>query len=104
MTHHLLIGKKVPLSVNGFLPHRDNQLAVYKIHTAITEAHSYKKYFLGISLDIKSAYDSVYMDGLILKCLRLGIKGNIIKVLHSFLKNRTIQVRWRNSLSKTKTV
>ncbi|GBM50673.1 putative RNA-directed DNA polymerase from transposon BS [Araneus ventricosus] len=104
ITHHLLIGKKVPPSVNGFLPLRDNQLAVYKIHTAITEAHTHKKYLLGISLDIKSAYDSVYIDGLILKCLRLGIKGNIIKVLHSFLQNRTIQVRWRNSLSKTKNV
>ncbi|GBM15332.1 RNA-directed DNA polymerase from mobile element jockey [Araneus ventricosus] len=103
ITHHLLIGKKVPPSVNGFLPLRDNQLAVYKIHTAITEAHSHKKYFLGISLDIKSTYDSDYIDGLILKCLRLGIYGNI-KVLHSFLQNRTIQVRWRNSLSKTKTV
>ncbi|GBM82099.1 putative RNA-directed DNA polymerase from transposon BS [Araneus ventricosus] len=104
ITHHLLVGKKVPSSVNGFLPLRDNQLAVYKIHTAITEAHTHKKYLLGISLDIKSAYDSVYIDGLILKCLRLGIKGNIIKVLHSFLQNRTIQVRWRNSLSKTKNV
>ncbi|GBO21115.1 RNA-directed DNA polymerase from mobile element jockey [Araneus ventricosus] len=104
ITHHLLIGKKVPPSVHGFLPLRDNQLAVYKIHTAITEAHSHKKYFLGISLDIKSAYDSVYIDGPIFKCLRLGINGNIIKVLHSFLQNRTIQVPWRNSLSKTKTV
>ncbi|GBN49342.1 hypothetical protein AVEN_116740-1 [Araneus ventricosus] len=90
ITHHLLIGKKVPPSVNGFLPLRDNQIAVYKIHTATTEAHTHKKYLLGISLDIKSAYDSVYIDGLILKCLRLGIKGNIIKVLHSFLQNRTI--------------
>ncbi|GBM58627.1 putative RNA-directed DNA polymerase from transposon BS [Araneus ventricosus] len=104
ITHHLLIGKKIPPSVNGFLPLRDNQLAIYKIHIAITEAHAHKKYLLGISLDIKSAYDSVYIDGLILKCLRLGIKGNIIKVLHSFLQNRTIQVRWRNSLSKTKNV
>ncbi|GBN79615.1 hypothetical protein AVEN_160623-1 [Araneus ventricosus] len=99
-----MIGKKVPPSVNGFLPLRDNQLAVYKIPTAITEAHSHKKYVLGIILDIKSAYDSVYIDGLILKCLQLGINENITKVLHSFLQNRTIQVRWRNSLSRTKTI
>ncbi|GBN11630.1 hypothetical protein AVEN_15082-1, partial [Araneus ventricosus] len=69
ITHHLLTEKKIPPSVNGFLPLRDNQLAVYKIHTAISEAHSHKKYFIGISLDIKSAYDTVYIDGLIFKCL-----------------------------------
>ncbi|GBM99478.1 hypothetical protein AVEN_152240-1 [Araneus ventricosus] len=93
ITHHLLTEEKIPPSVNGFLPLRDNQLAVYKIHTAISEAHSYKKYFIGISLDIKSAYDTVYIDGLIFKCLQLGIAGNITKVLHNFLQNRTLQVR-----------
>ncbi|GBN92198.1 putative RNA-directed DNA polymerase from transposon BS [Araneus ventricosus] len=104
ITHHLLTEKKIPPSVNGFLPLRDNQLAVYKIHTAIYEAHSHKKYFIGISLDIKSAYDTVYIDGLIFKCLQLGITGNITKILHNFLQNRTLQVRWRNSLSGTKPV
>ncbi|GBN28226.1 RNA-directed DNA polymerase from mobile element jockey [Araneus ventricosus] len=104
ITHHLLTEKKIPPSVNGFLPLRDNQLAVYKIHTAISEAHSHRKYFIGISLDIKSAYDTVYIDGLIFKCLQLGITGNITKILHNFLQNRTLQVRWRNSLSGTKPV
>ncbi|GBL84685.1 putative RNA-directed DNA polymerase from transposon BS [Araneus ventricosus] len=104
ITHHLLTEKKIPPSVNGFLPLRDNQLAVYKIHTPISEAHSHKKYFIGISLDITSAYDTVYIDGLIFKCLQLGITGNITKILHNFLQNRTLQVRWRNSLSGTKLV
>ncbi|GBN69921.1 hypothetical protein AVEN_176671-1, partial [Araneus ventricosus] len=96
--------EKIPPSVNGFLPLRDNQLAVYKIHTAISEAHSHKKYFIGINLGIKSAYDTVCIDGLIFKCLHLGINDNITKVLHNFLQNRTLQVRWRNSLSGTKPV
>ncbi|GBM35604.1 hypothetical protein AVEN_183028-1, partial [Araneus ventricosus] len=34
-------------------------------------------------------------------CLQLGITSNITKILHNFLKNRTLQVRWRNSLSGT---
>ncbi|GBM56915.1 hypothetical protein AVEN_200326-1 [Araneus ventricosus] len=38
------------------------------------------------------------------QCLQLGITVNITKVLHNFLQNRTLQIRWRNSLSGTKPV
>ncbi|GBM21307.1 hypothetical protein AVEN_149884-1 [Araneus ventricosus] len=71
---------------------------------AIAEAHHQKNYFIGINLDIKSAYDSVYIDGLVLKCLQLGITGNISKLIHQFLHDRTLQIRWRNSLLNTKVI
>ncbi|GBO35201.1 hypothetical protein AVEN_63345-1, partial [Araneus ventricosus] len=64
---HLTINKKISPHLNCFLPLRDNQLVVYKIHTAIIEAQHKKDFFIGISLDIKNAYDSVYIDGLMLK-------------------------------------
>ncbi|GBL79834.1 RNA-directed DNA polymerase from mobile element jockey [Araneus ventricosus] len=101
ITHNLIVNKKIPSYIYGFLPLRGNQLG---IHTAITEAHHQKNYFIGINLDIKSAYDSVYIDGLVLKCLQLGITGHLSKFIHQFLHDRTQQIRWRNSLSDTKVI
>ncbi|GBN98982.1 hypothetical protein AVEN_48471-1, partial [Araneus ventricosus] len=54
-------------------------------------------------LDIKSAYDSVHVDALILKCLQLGISGKVTKWMHHFLQDRSFQIKWRNSFSNTKT-
>ncbi|GBM69869.1 hypothetical protein AVEN_26454-1 [Araneus ventricosus] len=39
-----------------------------------------------------------------LRAFSLELTGNITKVLHNFLQNRTLQVLWRNSLSRTKPV
>ncbi|GBO26491.1 hypothetical protein AVEN_272566-1 [Araneus ventricosus] len=43
ITHHLIVNKKIPSYIYGFLPLRDNQLAIYGINIAITEAHHQKK-------------------------------------------------------------
>ncbi|GBN81612.1 hypothetical protein AVEN_84450-1 [Araneus ventricosus] len=43
-------------------------------------------------------------DGLFLKCLQLGITGNLSKFIHQFLHDRTLQIRWRNRLSNTKVI
>ncbi|GBN67555.1 hypothetical protein AVEN_267495-1 [Araneus ventricosus] len=87
----LLTQKKIPHFVHGFLPLRDNQLAIYKIQSNILESHQRKDFFIGINLDIKSAYDSVYIDGLIQKCLHIGITGYIVKFIHQFLQDRVLQ-------------
>ncbi|GFV73362.1 uncharacterized protein TNCV_3388791 [Trichonephila clavipes] len=58
----------------------------------------------GISLDIKSAYDSVYVDGLIYKCLQIGIAGNIANWIHKFLTSRSFQIKWRGYFSPKKLV
>ncbi|GFV97081.1 RNA-directed DNA polymerase from mobile element jockey [Trichonephila clavipes] len=58
----------------------------------------------GISLDIKSAYDSVYVDGLIYKCLQIGIAGNIANWIHKFLPSRSFQIKWRGYFSPKKLV
>ncbi|GBN86132.1 hypothetical protein AVEN_34884-1 [Araneus ventricosus] len=48
-------------------------MALYKIYSAISEARKNKKFFVAVSLDVKSAYDSVHVDDLILKYLQLVI-------------------------------
>ncbi|GBO04752.1 hypothetical protein AVEN_103998-1, partial [Araneus ventricosus] len=73
ITHFLTSQKKLNPNQHGFLPFRDNHTAIYKIYSAISEARKNKKFFVAVSLDIKSAYDSVHVDDLILKCLQLAL-------------------------------
>ncbi|GBM57851.1 RNA-directed DNA polymerase from mobile element jockey [Araneus ventricosus] len=101
ITNFLTCTKKLHSNQHGFLPFRDNHSAIYKIFTAISEARKNKKIFVGVSLDIKSAYDSVHIDELIYKCLQLGITGKVAKWMHHFLQERSFQIRWRNTLSDT---
>lgn len=83
----------------GFLPYRDSHTAVTMLNHDIAQAKKEKKFIVGISLDIQAAYDSVYIDGLILKCASLGITGPILHWLHKFLASRWIKVSWRNTTS-----
>ncbi|GBN22504.1 RNA-directed DNA polymerase from mobile element jockey [Araneus ventricosus] len=103
ITHFLTSKKKLNPNQHGFLPFRDNHTAIYKIYSAISEARKNKKFFVAVSLDIKSAYDSVHVDDLILKCLQLGISGKVTKWMHHFLQERSFQIKWRNFLSNPKT-
>ncbi|GBL91058.1 hypothetical protein AVEN_184439-1 [Araneus ventricosus] len=94
ITHFLTSQKKLNPNQHGFLPFRDNHTAIYKIYSAISEARKHKKNFVAVSLDIKSAYDSVHVDDLILKCLQLGISGKVTKWMHHFLQERSFQIKW----------
>ncbi|GFV90143.1 probable RNA-directed DNA polymerase from transposon X-element [Trichonephila clavipes] len=88
----------------GFVPFKDSRSATYLVHKAIMNAKLQKIFFVGISLDIKSAYDSVYVDGLIYKCLQIGITGNIANWIHNFLTSRSFQIKWRGYFSPKKLV
>ena len=43
------------------------------LHQDVIRARKKKKFILGISLDIKAEYNSIYMDELIMKSAQLGI-------------------------------
>lgn len=55
-----------------------------------------------ISLDLTKAFDCLWHDGLIFKLIQLNAPGDLILLLHSYLSNRTFQVRVNNSLSAKK--
>ena len=50
-------------------------------------------------IDFKRAFDLLWIDGLLLKLIKLKITGNFIKWIKSFLTNRTYQVKVKESLS-----
>ncbi|GFX38445.1 RNA-directed DNA polymerase from mobile element jockey [Trichonephila clavipes] len=95
LSYFLTTERKLHPQHYGFVPFKDSRSATYLIHKAIMDAKLKKKYFVGVSLDIKNAYDSVYVDGLLYKCLQIGITGKTAIWIHKFLTYRSFQIKWR---------
>ncbi|GFW93223.1 LINE-1 reverse transcriptase homolog [Trichonephila clavipes] len=104
ISYYLTKERKLHPQLYGFVPFKDSRSATYLVHKAIMNAKLQNFFFVGISLDIKSAYDSVYVDGLIYKCLQIGIAGNIENWIHKFLTSRSFQIKWRGYFSPKKLV
>ena len=60
----------------------------HDIHKAFNDGHELRAAFL----DISKAFDSVWHEGLIFKLKRIGIKGNMIGIINSFLSDRKQRV------------
>ena len=60
----------------------------HDIHKAFNDGHELRAAFL----DISKAFDSVWHDGLIYKLKKIGIEGDMIGIIHSFLSNRMQRV------------
>ena len=54
---------------------------------------------LAVFLDLEKAFDLMWRDGLLLKLEKLGVRGKILKWIHSFLNNREAMVRVGSTLS-----
>ena len=54
---------------------------------------------LAIAIDFSKAFDLVWRDGLIIKMLSLGIKGNILKWIENFLTKRENIIKIHNNNS-----
>lgn len=86
----------------GFQTFRDSHTILTMLHQDIVHTKRAKKFILGISLDLQAAYDSVYVDGLILKCAQIGITGPILRWLHRFVSSRSIKIYWRGLFSTSR--
>ena len=54
---------------------------------------------LAVFLDLEKAFDLMWREGLLLKLEKLGVRGKILKWIHSFLNNREAMVRVGSTLS-----
>ena len=58
-------------------------------------------YTAGLFVDMQKAFDSVWIDGLLYKLYSLGIFGNFLKIISTFLKNRSLIIKVNNKVSKS---
>ena len=60
----------------------------HEIHKAFDNSHEVRAVFL----DISKAFDTVWHEGLLFKLKRIGIEGDMISIIESFLSERKQRV------------
>ena len=77
---------------------------ILELEGAIRRTILHSEICMAVFIDIKGAYDNVWPNRLDNTLQNIGIKGNLLKFLHNFTKDRQIQIRIGSDLSKrTKT-
>lgn len=74
---------------------------VYRLGEEVRTARKTGWITAAISLDVEKAFDSVWHNGLRYKLSELGLPGRLLRLLSSFLTDRTIKVRVGHNLSKS---
>lgn len=57
-----------------------------------------------VALDIQSAFDTVWHNGLLHKLFKFGTNVHLIKIIQSFLSDRTFRVKMGNNISSLKKI
>ena len=86
---------------HGFLPARSTESACIDGLNYIYSELDQGKFVAGIYFDFSVAFDSIETEILIYKLNKLGIRGNLLHLLESFLTNRKIIVQLNNTRSKS---
>lgn len=85
----------------GFRDGRSTTDHLLRIEAQIRDAFAHKQYFLSVFLDMEKAYDTTWRFGIIKDLSELGVCGNMLKVIDSYLSDRTFRVRVGNALSRS---
>ena len=88
----------------GFRDRHSTQLAIISLVEKITKSLESDDIVIGVFLDLKKAFDTVPHDILIKKLHAYGIRGNALKLLKSYLTNRTQYVTYDGVRSSTKPI
>ena len=90
------------ISQSGFRQRHKTTDHLLHLHDAIYKSMANKHNVLSVFIDIEKAYDMVNKQVLLSKLHSFGISGRMFHFIHSFLSNRTFQVRIGSTLSVTK--
>ena len=88
----------------GFRERHSTQLAIINLVEKITKSWESDDIVIGVFLDLKKAFDTVPHDILIKKLHAYGIRGNALKLLKSYLTNRTQYITYDGVRSSTKPI
>lgn len=83
----------------GFRSQHSTELQLFRITSKITENFNSDKVSALLSLDIESAFDTVWLKALIFKLIKLEIPGYIIKLINSYIFKRDYQVKIKKNHS-----
>ena len=83
----------------GYRQHRSTEDQLAYFAQDVEDAFQEKKKVLAVFFDLSKAFDTVWKDGLLLKLLRIGVRGKMHKWLKSYLFQRTARVKLDGQLS-----
>lgn len=84
----------------GFLPNKSTAEHIYRLSQDIYTSFKKQEYTLAIFLDIDGAFDRVWLNGLKYKLTDYGLPRNYIRVLSSFVNDRSFTIKEGISTSK----
>ena len=84
--------KLITQAQSGFTKNDGTVNQLLSILHLILNNNSNKKTTRSVFLDISKAFDRVWHDQLVAKLDKIGIKGNLLTLLNSYIRNREICV------------
>ena len=84
---------------SGFRQNRNTMDQLIRLENDIQKSFLKKETLIGVFIDFQKAFDMIWKHGLIEKMINMGIKGNMLGWVNSFLTNRTIQVKVNDTYS-----
>ena len=79
-------------------------MPILLLQDTITRVFEEGEFALGLYLDIKKAFDTVNIRLLLNKLYKYGIRNKSLKIITSYLHERTQQVKIRNSCSSFRNI
>ena len=76
----------------GFRKKRSTQEHLFRLSQDVLNSFKKRKCTLGLFLDVKAAFDSVWRNGLKYKINKIGLSKQLENLLHSFLDSRVLNV------------
>lgn len=104
LEHHCESRGIIPLFQAGFRRGRGVTDHIVRLSSHVKKALGRRHSTLAAFYDIHRAYDSVWHFKLIEKLKKIGISGNLLEFVQSYLKDRSFRVRYRGVLSGTRHV
>ena len=85
----------------GFRKNRSTLDPLLKLSNQIQQGFATGCQTIGVFFDMEKAYDTTWRHGVLKQFNRMGIKGNMMRFLNSFLSNRFFKVRVGTTMSSS---
>lgn len=94
----------IPHEQFGFRLHHSADQQLLRVTEAARDALDARETFGAVFLDIAAAFDTVWHEGLIFKMLGMGVSGDLVRVISSYLAGRTFLVKSKDIRSTVRPV
>ena len=104
LNNHLIDQDIIPPQQHGFRSYYSTSTQLHRLTSHIKNGLQNKLSTGLVCIDIEKAFDRVWHQGLIYKLIKINTPQYIIRIVYSFLKERTFQVAVNSTLSNIKSV